>query len=369
MNICILGWYGSETMGDRAILDGIIKIFEAYSENNKYYLGSLIPFFTERTLYQDKVYYSENDNLNIEVFCEKDKNDLKDIIRKSDFVIMGGGPIMDILEIYIIRKAFIYAKKKGIKTGIIGCGFGPFHEGYFATVANDIIRLSDINIFRDEYSSKRAKSCSCETSIVTLSDPAVISALCYREKHNVKHEDYIAINYRDTRFTVYKDKIYDVMDNLYKLTSSIASAYKEVKMIPMHSFFWGGDDRSYFAEMFMDRRISNVNVIYEPQSLYELYDSYSAAKGCVGMRYHAVVLQTILNGNNIILDYSENNTGKISGFINELNSDFYNDRYSIIEAPELLASSDYISILNNNELFNYNKKSTDIINDYISEMF
>lgn len=48
--VCILGWYGTETLGDRAILDGILSaLYLAYGECN-ILLGSLYPFFTERTI-------------------------------------------------------------------------------------------------------------------------------------------------------------------------------------------------------------------------------------------------------------------------------------------------------------------------------
>lgn len=369
MNVCILGWYGSETLGDRAILDGIIKIFEFQSCSNRYFLGSLLPFFSERTLFQDKSYYSKGKTVDIEIFCEKDEALLKKIILKSDYVIMGGGPIMDIYEILIIRKAFRYAKQHDIRTGLIGCGFGPFHDLFFEQVAEDIIKYTDVAIFRDELSTQRAKSCKNSIEAKTMSDPAIISALFYRENYSSNTGDYIAVNYRDTRFKVYKDRIIDVIEDLYKLTDQVASAFNYVKMIPMHSFFLGGDDRSYFAEMLMDRRINNVEIIFEPQSIYDLYETYSSAKGCIGMRYHAVVLQTVLNGNNIVLDYTEEKTGKISGFINGLNSDFYSTRYINIEDPNWLSSINSEELLKSTDKFVYSADSQSLISTYSSEMF
>ena len=369
MNVCILGWYGSETLGDRAILDGIIKIFEFQSCNNRYYLGSLIPFFTERTLFQDKSFYSNGKDINIDIFFEKDETLLKKIILKSDYVIMGGGPIMDISEILIIRKAFRYAKKHNIKTGLIGCGYGPFHDVYFEKIAEDILEYTDVAIFRDGLSTQRALSNKNSIDAKTISDPAIISALLYRENHRSNIGDYIAINYRDTRFKVYKERIIDVMDDLYKLTDQVASAFNMVKLIPMHSFFLGGDDRSYYAEMLLDRRIKSVEVVFEPQSLYDLYETYSAAQGCIGMRYHAVVLQTILNGNNIVLDYTEKNTGKISGFLTGLNSSFYSSRYINIEEPNWLLSIDFVGLLKDTNKFVYDANSQSLISLYSSEMF
>lgn len=45
------------------------------------------------------------------------------------------------------------------------------------------------------------------------------------------------------------------------------------------------------------------------------------------MRYHSVFFQTILNGNNFILDYTDPSTGKIIGFIRDCGGlDFYSGR-------------------------------------------
>jgi polysaccharide pyruvyl transferase WcaK-like protein len=52
MNITIIGWYGTETVGDRGILAGILDIINI-SEVDNIFLGSLYPFFTERTLSED----------------------------------------------------------------------------------------------------------------------------------------------------------------------------------------------------------------------------------------------------------------------------------------------------------------------------
>jgi hypothetical protein len=45
------------------------------------------------------------------------------------------------------------------------------------------------------------------------------------------------------------------------------------------------------------------------------------------MRFHSVLLQTIVNGSNYILDYTEIKKGKIVGFVNDIDNDgFYNNR-------------------------------------------
>lgn len=368
MKICILGWYGTETLGDRAILDGLIQVFEQKESGNTYYLGSIIPFFSEHTIILDHDCYSSK-KIDIEIFCEKNETELKRYILLSDYVIMGGGPLMDISELLIIRKGFKLARKASIKTGLIGCGYGPFHDMFYSSVAEDILKLSDVIILRDLISSQRAGMVDNSVKAITLSDPAVISALSYKERTQINRENFISINFRDSRFKVYKDEITSYIDDLYLLIKKFADSFPKIVLVPMHTFFWGGDDRAFFVELLYNHKIENVFVKYEQQSLYDLYGCFSNAFGCVGMRYHSVVLQTILNGNNIILDYTEAKTGKISGFLEELDSDFYSNRYINIDNFYGHDISGYISTIKANERYDYKLNYMDLIEKYIGVMF
>ena len=123
--VCILGWYGTETLGDRAILDGILSaLYLAYGECN-ILLGSLYPFFTERTIYEDgEIYKNTAPGCNITIFDIKEKT-RGHYIEKSDVVIMGGGPIMELNLLYLIYNCFKNAKSYGKKIIVLGCGIGP----------------------------------------------------------------------------------------------------------------------------------------------------------------------------------------------------------------------------------------------------
>ena len=59
MKITIIGWYGTETIGDRAILAGLFSVFAKVYEDFEIKLGSLYPFFSERTINEDYSFYKE----------------------------------------------------------------------------------------------------------------------------------------------------------------------------------------------------------------------------------------------------------------------------------------------------------------------
>ena len=206
-------------------------------------------------------------------------------------------------------------------------------------------KLSNICIFRDEISLDRAVLDGATANAANLCDPAIISALYYKGRSTEQRDKYIAINFRDTSFGLYTDNPKDIKETLYDFIYSISKEFKETVLVPMHTFFWGGDDRLFFAKILGERIIPNVRILYEPISLPELYKTYEKAFGCVGMRYHAILLQTVLNGNNIILDYTEKNNGKIAGFIRTLGeSDYYRTRYINVNTDKISVDLQKINI-------------------------
>jgi polysaccharide pyruvyl transferase WcaK-like protein len=96
--ITIIGWYGTETIGDRAILSGIFTFFKKAFREFEVKLGSLYPFFTQRTLNEDHNFWEESCNYTfpVQLFDSKKVQELDKAIKDSDLVVMGGGPLMHI---------------------------------------------------------------------------------------------------------------------------------------------------------------------------------------------------------------------------------------------------------------------------------
>ena len=49
----VIGWYGTETIGDRAILSGILRLLSEVASDITIELGALYPILSERTLRDD----------------------------------------------------------------------------------------------------------------------------------------------------------------------------------------------------------------------------------------------------------------------------------------------------------------------------
>lgn len=353
MNICIVGWYGTETLGDRAILDGILAVFHQLVGEYTCYLGSLNPFFTERTILEDQLIYQKTaPGCRIKIFDEKSKEQMKQAVMASDYVIMGGGPVMELAELKLLIRAFKMARRAGKMTVLMGCGLGPLHMPEYYQLATNLIYLSDKVIWRDNLSAELCKEISGRSDIYVMDDPAIISAQQYKATMQKNKRDEVAINFRAFP-REYGNNKGMTMDNIRELLLSLSKQFV-VRLIPMHTFFIGGDDRAFFAEICNQELRGKVSVQYVPQNLYQLYETYFNANACIGMRYHSVVLQTILNGNNYILDYTNPKIGKIKGFLQYKQLEaFYSERYFNMQSGNRFDVAKCIDQISQNKNYEY----------------
>lgn len=322
----VIGWYGTETIGDRAILAGIIRILGEVASDITIELGSLYPILSERTLRDDGVFFEQcahQSKLKISLFDSQKRQELEQSIKHSDVTIMGGGPLMDIEQMYMVEYAFSYAKRRKKKTILLGCGYGPLEHSETIACANRILDTADLSIMRDTNAP--------HATATNLIDPAAFACMEHLDRHPEKTTgDFYAINIRDISAAGgHYPMNADIENYLIEwLGRFVDEADKPIRMVPMHTFSVGCDDRIILNRIAEKLKSPKIEVITLPPSLDETMNIYRNACLCIGMRFHAVLMQTILNGNNIILDYTDPKRGKIIELMRQLNiEDTYRDRY------------------------------------------
>lgn len=349
MKITIIGWYGTETIGDRAILAGIFSFLSKSYGSFEINLGSLYPFFTQRTIQEDTSLWRKivGDDLKINLFDSQSINDLESNLDNSDLLIMGGGPLMHISPIFMVEYAFKRARQNGIRTAILGCGIGPLFYGKFKKSVIEILKNADLVILRDQKSIINLQNISDEYSVniddlncLVSYDPAVECVLKAYDFCSADSKDYIALNLRNFPGEYSKKKL-DINRKLEKFVFELAKKYKEhtIKLIPMHYFHIGGDDRLFLNKIYFDSGCDNIEVQNKPLSTFQTINVFKNAIFNLGMRFHSVVFQTISSGRNFIMDYTEPSIGKISGFIYDIDPEkFYSDRYINLQKDPINAN-------------------------------
>ena len=348
IKITIIGWYGTETIGDRAILSGIFTFLKKAFGEFEVKLGSLYPFFTQRTLDEDYSFWEKSCSCTfpVQIFDSKKARELDKAIRGSDLVIMGGGPLMHIEPLFMIEYAFKKAKKLGKTTALLGCGVGPVFPKKFKKSLITIANSSDLIILRDSFSKKYLEDIFDEYAAILQKkiyfslDPAV---QCAKDFNRLFRKDIaldsIAVNLRDFPQEYSKNrKNIDINKKLYELVDSLASNFAEynISLVPMHYFHIGNDDREFLNKIRFELDKKNISVHNKPLSMVDTLQVYSQAKINIGMRFHSVVLQTMVSGKNFVLDYTEPNKGKIAGFLNDIDqAGFYSDKYICLQSDKI----------------------------------
>ncbi|MCQ2198779.1 MAG: polysaccharide pyruvyl transferase family protein [Paludibacteraceae bacterium] len=333
--INIVGWYGTETIGDRAILAGLVSLFSLVVDEFEIILGSLCPSFSQRTVLEDGEFLNQISGgkmKNISLYDTTIKSEIKKYVQKSDFLFFGGGPFMDIPATKMLEFAFEYAKKCGVRTGVLGCGYGPIKETKYKEMVKSLVSASDIVIFRDAISKQEYEKESGDDRCCSSIDPAVFCAAYAKQILSVSQPECadVVFNFRDVTLDSYDSvKATEYKNYFCSLIKKEADEKGEkVHLVPMHTYYVGGDDRKYLYELQKSCESNKIQLQSVPLSLFDTMKTYYNAKYCYGMRFHSVVLQTILNGRNIVLDYTDSKKGKTIGFLKQLElEDFYSKSY------------------------------------------
>lgn len=331
MKVCIIGWYGSETLGDRAILAGILAFLSEAFDDLHVSLGSLFPFFSERTVSEDADLWKTltDQTIALELFDSTRKGALERAIRNADLLLLGGGPLMDLRDMQLLAYGFRYARRKRVKTGVFGCGIGPLKQNASRKAAAEILSTADFAVFRDSLAEKAAADL-CGGRQINSScaiDPAAYCAVLYKQSKPLPDRTRsISINLRKI-FQEYGEeglgtRFEDFAAELVKRITD-ANADHKIYLVPNHYFVVGRDDRSFLNQVKYRLHNREIRVQNRPLSLRETMDMYGSSACCVGMRFHAVVLMAILNGRCRVVNYTGSQAGKIAGFM----ADFDRQRY------------------------------------------
>ena len=283
--ITIIGWYGTETIGDRAILGGILRILSYGNIQFDLSIGSLYPFFSQRCLIEDESYYRQlaGGHLgSINIFDSTSIKALKREVETSNMLCFGGGPLMDIPSLEIMEYAFMYAHRCHVPTAVLGCGVGPLRNRKYIEIVKRILNIADIVILRDATSVETYHLLSGERDIVSAIDPACFCVTHFLSASSDKWSagNYVAMNFRDVTndqygrqyVLIYKDYFVNLIEN------ELQKHEYPILLIPMHTFKQGGDDRYYLndiASSCSDHQ--RINVQNKPLSLYETMKVYHEA--------------------------------------------------------------------------------------------
>jgi polysaccharide pyruvyl transferase WcaK-like protein/molybdenum cofactor biosynthesis enzyme MoaA len=325
--ILLCGWYGTETLGDKAILGGVVSALTESLGKCNFILVSLYPYISEITQLQMP---------ELAEVIIVDPLDGVQLVKDMDLVVFGGGPIMALQEMAEMSAIFRRAKIHGVTSVIAGCGVGPLGDPIFNSAISELLTIADIRIYRDEKSKILASSLGVDTKNDHIAEDPAFTWL-YNQKGKLdtkKHEKKILLlGLRDFPCQQYASHLNKKECMKIKTNYEIAviDALKQIclhcsdlviKPLPMCTNHFGDDDRWFYRNLFRDiddlfenLDYSLLNIEFSPIQ----YCNYIAnADAFLAMRFHSLVFSLGLDVPAVAIDYTLGR-GKVSSLANLFN--------------------------------------------------
>ncbi len=299
-NVFLFGYYGFENTGDEAILEAIVQQFQQALPDIK---------LTALT-------YKAKDTINNYGINAVSRNNFKDIIKaikESDFVISGGGSLLQDVtssRSLIYYLAIIYlANKLGKKTMFYGNGFGPITKAFNKKLVKYIVNKVDIITVRDYKSKEALKSLGIEKDITITADVTFAMNLpsgkaieeIYKNEGIDRRKKLIGVSVRRW----YGEK--DYKEIIGKTCDNLINKNYELVFIPMQY----PEDFHISMEIanLMNKKPKIIKGKYEPK---EVIGIISGLDLLIGMRLHSLIFAAIGAVPMVGLEYDP----KILSFLN-----------------------------------------------------
>jgi MoaA/NifB/PqqE/SkfB family radical SAM enzyme len=310
IHVLIIGWYGTETAGDIAILGGLIEQYCAKG-TSRFTVLSLYPAYSRTTLPP----LAAELGVQLEV-CAYDDPAILNNLSRFDTVSMGGGPLMDIDPTELMRNIFRAARTQGIPCHIDGCGIGPLRQPRFQAVVSEMLELATEVRLRDEASCAAARQLARGLKPEVSPDPSTI----YLRRQGIRWQrgpDRVIRCWVRMLTHEYSQPtgLEESTVLLTGLLRRILAWYPDHRLEfgAMHWFPVGWDDREFAREL--AHRLVDPRVIVDPKprSPREILHLMAGAQLNLCMRFHSVVFAHNIGAPFVALDYTAG--GKIASYL------------------------------------------------------
>jgi polysaccharide pyruvyl transferase WcaK-like protein len=312
--VLIMGWYGRETTGDKAILASLLHNIADHSVR-----------ILKSTYDVDYSRQTLNEIDAPTVRCSP--NDLASFVKALDWVdvvVIGGGPLKESGQMIEWCNRLTIAKSLGKKIMVYGCGIGPLHSAPVRQHVAQILRLADRITLRDAIAVTNATELGIPAARITLAaDPAMGLAIP-SVKFAGRNEEPLTIgvslrrlskHYAPTGRAIEATRQESAFHDAAKHTVRriLQTNEAQVVLVPM-ALRRKDDDRVVLRQMQTqlshDPRISLIDYA-SPAALLEQFKGFDFF---VAMRFHSAVFAMLSQVPLVAIDY-DSQGGKTTGLM------------------------------------------------------
>ena len=313
--VLIMGWYGRETTGDKAILASLLHNIADHSVR-----------ILKSTYDVDYSRQTLNEIQAPTVRCIP--NDIASFVRALewvDVIVIGGGPLKESGQMLEWSERLAIAKSLGKKIMVYGCGIGPLHSELVREHVAQILRQADRITLRDAIAVTNATELGIPADRITLAaDPAMGFTTPSVESANRNGKPLtIGVSLRRLskhyapagkaiEATRQESAFHDAAKHTLRRILQMNDA--RIVLVPM-ALRRKDDDRVVLRQMQTelghDPRISLIERYASPAALLEHFKGFDFF---VAMRFHSAVFAMLSQVPLVAIDY-DSRGGKTTGLM------------------------------------------------------
>lgn len=292
--VLLLGWYGTETVGDRAILAECCRLLQDAYGPCRFQLASSRPAFSRRTLEQLELDFPVVSPALAE-------------IGRADLVVVAGGPVMDDPEMLTWWLRLLAARWLGKPCVLLGVGAHPLKT--MLALARSLAALSQRVALREEGALPGR----------VFVDPALYAPIPHRPERGDGF--HLAVNLRPWPPAFYRGPHSAYRPTWERFLGEVLAALEDLcrrgvvqrlTLFPMHDVP-PDDDRLLYQSC----AALSARFVPEPLTPRATAELLAGADAFLGMRFHANVLAALAGTPGLGLDY-DSSLGKITWFYGAL---------------------------------------------------
>jgi len=311
--VLLCGWYGTETLGDKAILAAVIQALRQAWGAVEFTLVSLAPYVSEMSRRQ----MTELKGCRI-----VDTGTGVRMASGADLVAFAGGPLMAIDELAEMEVMFASARAAGVPTLLAGCGVGPLGSARHNTSLRSILSLASVRIYRDESSRELARELGVDTSPDRVADDPAFTWLRAQRAWFTGRPPagprVLVLGLRDFPAEVYgrhlgaaartaASRRYE--REILRALEAVANTHPDlvIRPLPMCTNHFGDDDRWFYRRLFrgtpLQRRL-DLSLLGAERTPSEYCEAFASAHVALAMRFHSLVFALGLDVPAVAVDYT-----------------------------------------------------------------
>jgi polysaccharide pyruvyl transferase WcaK-like protein/sulfatase maturation enzyme AslB (radical SAM superfamily) len=313
--VMVCGWYGTETLGDKAILGGVVHALQAALGRINLTLVALHPYITHMTRRQMP---------ELKGACIVNPDEAAQLVKETDLLVFGGGPLMGLSVLADMEALFAIARGRGVPTLVAGCGVGPLGDVWQNESLKRILDMASLRIYRDDKAPKLALELGVNGAAqdTVAEDPAFTWLAQERGRLQVERDPAHQVLLLGLRDFPHKQYARDMKDTD---SESACKAYEAeviralhtlvqrhpgliIRPLPMCTNHFGDDDRWFYRRLFrghaeLAQRL-DLSLLGREMSPVFYAAEFRKADVALAMRFHALVFALGLEVPTVAIDYT-----------------------------------------------------------------